>query len=141
MPAATSRTRSTSTSSTATRRAINPGRAGPRPRRITELTVAGGRRRPWFGCGSPPSWTCQRRSRTSTHLSIAGVARRTSSTTGLQQGLADDQRLVQRQALAGMIWSKQFFYYDVPQWLKGDPGAAAAAGGAHARAATTSGRT
>jgi Mannosylglycerate hydrolase MGH1-like glycoside hydrolase domain/Glycosyl hydrolase family 63 C-terminal domain len=40
----------------------------------------------------------------------------------LQSGLADDQRLVQRQALAGMIWSKQFFYYDVPQWLQGDPG-------------------
>ncbi len=28
---------------------------------------------------------------------------------------------MQRQALAGMIWSKQFFYYDVPQWLNGDP--------------------
>ncbi len=40
----------------------------------------------------------------------------------LQKGLTQDQRLVQRQALAGMIWSKQFFYYDVPQWLKGDPG-------------------
>ena len=40
----------------------------------------------------------------------------------LQQGLSDDQRLVQRQAFAGMIWSKQFFYYDVPQWLNGDPG-------------------
>ena len=40
----------------------------------------------------------------------------------LQQTLTEDQRLVQRQALAGMIWSKQFFYYDVPQWLKGDPG-------------------
>jgi hypothetical protein len=40
----------------------------------------------------------------------------------LQLGLTDEQRLVQRQALAGMIWSKQFFYYDVPQWLKGDPG-------------------
>jgi hypothetical protein len=40
----------------------------------------------------------------------------------LQHGLTDEQRLVQRQALAGMIWSKQFFYYDVPQWLKGDPG-------------------
>jgi hypothetical protein len=39
----------------------------------------------------------------------------------LQEGLTDDARLVQRQALAGMIWSKQFFYYDVPQWLKGDP--------------------
>ncbi len=40
----------------------------------------------------------------------------------LQQGLSGDQCLVQRQALAGMIWSKQFFYYDVPQWLRGDPG-------------------
>ena len=40
----------------------------------------------------------------------------------LQTGLSADQRLVQRQAFAGMIWSKQFFYYDVPQWLKGDPG-------------------
>ena len=33
-----------------------------------------------------------------------------------------DARLVQRQAFAGMIWSKQFFYYDVPEWLRGDPG-------------------
>ena len=32
-----------------------------------------------------------------------------------------DGRLVQRQAFAGMIWSKQFFYYDVPEWLNGDP--------------------
>ena len=34
----------------------------------------------------------------------------------------DDKRRVQRQALAGMVWSKQFFYYDVEQWLAGDPG-------------------
>ena len=40
----------------------------------------------------------------------------------LQKDLSADQRLVQRQAIAGMIWSKQFFYYDVPQWLQGDPG-------------------
>jgi hypothetical protein len=33
-----------------------------------------------------------------------------------------DARAVQRQAFAGMIWSKQFFHYDVPQWLQGDPG-------------------
>jgi hypothetical protein len=32
-----------------------------------------------------------------------------------------DAQLVQRQALAGMIWSKQFFHYDVRQWIKGDP--------------------
>jgi hypothetical protein len=41
----------------------------------------------------------------------------------LQRELSDeDERRVQRQALAGMIWSKQFFYYDIPQWLNGDPG-------------------
>jgi len=41
----------------------------------------------------------------------------------LQSQIADaDLRLIQRHALAGMIWSKQFYYYDVPQWLAGDPG-------------------
>ncbi|MEO8762890.1 MAG: glucosidase, partial [Ginsengibacter sp.] len=41
----------------------------------------------------------------------------------LQKGIqSKDEKLVQRQALAGMLWSKQFFYYDVDQWIKGDPG-------------------
>ena len=35
--------------------------------------------------------------------------------------LNEDERLIQRQALAGMLWSKQLYYYDVPQWLNGDP--------------------
>jgi hypothetical protein len=34
---------------------------------------------------------------------------------------SDDERNVQRQAFAGMIWSKQFFYYDVSDWMQGDP--------------------
>ena len=34
---------------------------------------------------------------------------------------SEDERNVQRQALAGMLWSKQFYYYDVAQWIKGDP--------------------
>jgi hypothetical protein len=33
-----------------------------------------------------------------------------------------DEVLVMRQAFAGMLWSKQFFHYDVEQWLNGDPG-------------------
>ncbi len=32
-----------------------------------------------------------------------------------------DQRAVQRQAFAGLLWSKQFYHYDVQQWLDGDP--------------------
>lgn len=40
----------------------------------------------------------------------------------LQETIADaDTRLVQRQALAGMLWSKQFYCYDVAEWLDGDP--------------------
>ncbi|MBW4437629.1 MAG: glucosidase [Pleurocapsa minor GSE-CHR-MK-17-07R] len=38
--------------------------------------------------------------------------------------LSPDQQNVQRQALAGMLWSKQLYYYDVEQWLAGDPIAA-----------------
>ena len=41
----------------------------------------------------------------------------------LQRDIADaDIRLVQRQAFAGMIWNKQYYHIDVPQWLRGDPG-------------------
>jgi hypothetical protein len=40
----------------------------------------------------------------------------------LQDDMPDaDARLVQRQAFAGMIWSKQYYYFDVPEWLGGDP--------------------
>jgi hypothetical protein len=34
--------------------------------------------------------------------------------------LTDDQRSIQRQAYAGMLWSKQFYYYIVSDWLWGD---------------------
>ena len=34
---------------------------------------------------------------------------------------SEDEKRVQRQALAGMLWSKQYFYYDVRRWLEGDP--------------------
>ena len=40
----------------------------------------------------------------------------------LQSNVEDeDLRRIQRQAYAGILWSKQFFYYDVTQWLEGDP--------------------
>ncbi len=36
--------------------------------------------------------------------------------------LTDEEKAIQRQAYAGMLWSKQLYYYDIPQWLDGDPG-------------------
>ncbi|RMG94913.1 MAG: glucosidase [Chloroflexi bacterium] len=35
--------------------------------------------------------------------------------------LREDEKRVQRQAFAGMLWSKQMYYYDIEQWLNGDP--------------------
>jgi hypothetical protein len=35
--------------------------------------------------------------------------------------LSEDVRCVQRQAFAGLLWSKQFYRYDVRTWLSGDP--------------------
>jgi hypothetical protein len=35
--------------------------------------------------------------------------------------LSEDARSVMRQALAGMLWSKQWYHYDVRRWLEGDP--------------------
>jgi hypothetical protein len=35
--------------------------------------------------------------------------------------LSDDARQVARQAFAGLLWSKQFYHYEVARWLRGDP--------------------
>ncbi|SDI12914.1 hypothetical protein SAMN05421846_104176 [Chryseobacterium taeanense] len=40
----------------------------------------------------------------------------------VQSGInSEDEKLVQRQAFAGMLWSKIFYHYNVEKWLKGDP--------------------
>jgi hypothetical protein len=36
-------------------------------------------------------------------------------------GISEDARSVQRQAYANLIWSKQYYRYDVEKWLDGDP--------------------
>ena len=41
--------------------------------------------------------------------------------------LSPDAANVVRQALAGMLWSKQFYYYDIGAWLKNRSGGAPAA--------------
>jgi hypothetical protein len=37
------------------------------------------------------------------------------------QHMSEDERRVQRQAFAGLLWSKQFYSFDIEQWLDGDP--------------------
>ena len=38
----------------------------------------------------------------------------------LTPGLDEDARNIQRQAFAGLLWSKQYYFYDVRTWLHGD---------------------
>jgi hypothetical protein len=56
----------------------------------------------------------------------ATVATRGSEADGFYASLApaatEAEREVMRQAFAGMLWSKQFYHYDVGRWLDGDPG-------------------
>jgi hypothetical protein len=40
----------------------------------------------------------------------------------MPHSLSSEHKDIQRQALAGMLWSKQFYHYIVEQWLDGDPG-------------------
>jgi hypothetical protein len=42
--------------------------------------------------------------------------------TVVPEEVAPDRARIMRQALGGLLWSKQFYHYDVNRWLKGDPG-------------------
>jgi len=51
----------------------------------------------------------------------ARIAEANEFYAAVQSNISDpDHRLVQRQAFAGLIWSKQYYEYDVKTWLTGD---------------------
>ena len=99
-------------------RAINPAQEGTKLAVHHRLTI-------------PAGGSVQVRLRLSARVphgdfDIVMAARRADADefyAAFQHGMEDaDARHVQRQALAGMLWSKQFYYFDIPQWLAGDPG-------------------
>ena len=40
----------------------------------------------------------------------------------LPPNISQEHKNIQRQALAGMLWSKQFYHYDVERWLSTSDG-------------------
>ena len=125
--------RSTISSCAASAAAVNPAGRGTKAAVAARRDARARRDGDACGCG------CGRAATTTPSPDFdAIVAKRLDETDAfydaLQSGVADpDARLVQRQAYAGMLWSKQFYGYDVRRWLAGDPLAAAAAAGARAR--------
>jgi hypothetical protein len=101
--------------------AINPAKRGTKVAGVYNRTVPAGeavvvRVRLRLGAGEQPDFTGfdaivqQRRQEADAFYAV------------LQAGIADaDMRLVQRQAFAGLLWSKQFYNFDVAEWLDGDP--------------------
>ncbi|AHF15411.1 MGH1-like glycoside hydrolase domain-containing protein [Niabella soli] len=56
------------------------------------------------------------------HLFATRISEANDFYATVQVGLkTDDARLVHRQALAGLLWNKQFYHYNVYKWLNGDP--------------------
>jgi Mannosylglycerate hydrolase MGH1-like glycoside hydrolase domain len=101
-------------------RAVNPDRQGTKAAAWYELLVPAGER-------TQLQLRLAKRPATDPFASNAEIFQRRKHEVdefyaSLQEGVGSaDARAVQRQAFAGMVWSKQFFHFDVPKWLNGDP--------------------
>jgi len=105
------------------RTALNPARIGTKAAAVHRLDLAAGRRavvalrlrahgdqpagRP-FGRGFDAVFRRRISEADAFHADIAGH-------------LAPEARAVVRQAAAGLVWSQQFYFFDVPRWVAGDP--------------------
>ncbi|MGH7819072.1 MAG: MGH1-like glycoside hydrolase domain-containing protein, partial [Candidatus Binatia bacterium] len=104
------------------REAVNPAREGAKASACYRMTFAPGEER-----------TVRLRLRDSPEIaSVFGEAFEATFTKRREEAdefyrrleektLTDDARAVSRQAFAGLLWSKQFYHYDVGAWLRGDP--------------------
>jgi hypothetical protein len=98
---------------------VNPGRTG------TKAAL-------WYRIEVAPQATAEIRLRLAPEAGDLGpawaqtLAARASEADAFYARLAPaataDEARVMRQAFAGMMWSKQFYNYDVARWLEGDPG-------------------
>ena len=105
------------------RDAVNPARRGTKAAAWTRLAVpAGGSARVRLRLTERRCEKAIRSARTSTRAIDRCRARGRRVLRRHDPGVAaEDERRVMRQALAGMIWSKQYYGYDVRRWLLGDP--------------------
>jgi hypothetical protein len=111
------------------RAAVNPDRAGSKASAMYKLTIGAGQsvvlrlrltdippsacQKAYGGSGCNPFGK---------HFDEVFGARRDEAdefwASLAPPSVGEDARNVMRQALAGMLWSKQFYYFDVPKWLE-----------------------
>jgi hypothetical protein len=103
--------------------ALNPGQVGTKAAAHYALVIPAGEKltlqlrlfaeeeSPKAPFGSAFNWIFESRLREADEFYLARA-----------YGLTEDERRVTRQGYAGLLWSKQFYYYIVKEWLEGDPG-------------------
>ena len=98
--------------------AVNPARRGTKFGAVHELTIDPGQ----SGMIDLVLSVAPRAEAFDRHEQILGL-RRTEADAffrALRPEATPQDHRIMRQALAGMMWNKQFFHYDVDAWLKGD---------------------
>ena len=102
--------------------AVNPARVGTKAAAHYQFRDRSRRHRDRSSCGYRSERHRRAVQRRRDGSSPTAAPKPMPSTQTLAQGrLTEDEARVQRQALAGLIWSKQVFNFDVAQWLDGDP--------------------
>ena len=98
---------------------VNPERTGTKAALWYQLDVAAGETTEVRLRLAPERHELSR----SWSATVAGRAREADAFYArLAPEATPEEALVMRQAFAGMLWSKQFYNYDVQRWLDGDPG-------------------
>jgi hypothetical protein len=87
---------------------IGPGQSAVVKLRLTDKEMASAATRP-FSASFDLTFAERRREADEFYATVTPL------------GLNPDAKNVMRQALASMLWSKQFYHYVVKQWLEGDP--------------------
>ena len=106
--------------------AINPARAGTKVAAHYQITV-GGNKEQVIRLRLTPGPSADSKGNPFGHSFDTLFAERLQEAdefyaSVIPQSLDNDSKNVMRQAVAGMLWSKQFYYYDVDRWL-GEHGA------------------
>ena len=86
---------------------VEPGGEARLRLRLTDQPARTGKQGP-FGAGFDRAFTARRREADEFYATV------------IPAGQTEDGRRVMRQALAGLLWSKQFYHYVVKDWLDGD---------------------
>ncbi len=98
---------------------MNPARTGTKAAAHYVLDVPAGGTPPSFACASPRPG---RPTPFGPAFDASFAARLADADEFYERitprSLTEDERRVHRQAIAGMLWGKQFYFYDVDRWLK-----------------------